>query len=210
MNVQSVNIKNENIDTTTALESKSKVHRGWLTLDAGGVLLIILLGTAAVLYILSSLFSKNDTNSELSNVQYIMSQTRGLLKNQGSYNFTNSAKMTGTLIQFGGLPNGMTINGTAQSGTATAVNIWGGDVSIAPVKVNGSTNNKGFSLTYKNVPQEACVTLATKMSGSSLVNELSITGTNNVGSVNAEIAGTQCKADTGSVGSNILIFKSNS
>lgn len=207
---QTVEIKNTNIETTSTVESKSKVHRGWLSLEAGGVLLLILLGVAATLYLLSSLFTKNDTSSELSNAQYIMSQTRGLLKNQGNYDFTNSAKMTGTLIQFGGIPSGMTINGTAQSGTATAVNIWGGDVSIAPLKVNGSTNNKGFSLTYKNVPQEACVMLATKMSGTSLVNELSITGTNNVGLVSAEKAGTQCKADTGSVGSNILIFKSNS
>jgi hypothetical protein len=210
MNTTAITHDTVNAINTTASEPKKKVHRGWLSLEAGGVLLLVLLGTAAVLYLLSSLFSKNDNNSELSNAQYIMSQTRGLLKNQGNYNFTNAAKMTGTLIQFGGMPTGMTINGTPQSGTATAVNVWGGDVSVAPEKVNASTNYKGFSLTYKNVPQEACVTLATKMSGTSLVNELSITGTNNVGIVTAEKAGTQCKADTGSVGSNILIFKSNS
>jgi hypothetical protein len=202
-----VNTRNKtNAPTTNKTDS---VHRGWLGLEAGGVLLLIMVGTVLALILVASLFSKNDTSTELSNAQFIMNQTRGLLKSKGNYDFSSSTKMTGTLIQFGGIPSGMTINGTAQSGTATAVNVWGGDVTVSPEKVNGSTNNKGFSLTYKNVPQEACVTLATKMSETSLVSELSITGTNNVGGVTAEKAGTQCKADNGSVGTNTLIFKSN-
>lgn len=199
------------INQTNAMntDKNARVHRGWIGLEAGGVLLLILVGTVLALVVVASLFSKNDTGTELSNAQFIMNQTRGLLKSKGSYEFSTPAKMTGTLIQFGGIPSGMTINGTAQSGTATAVNVWGGDVTISPEKVNGSTNNKGFSLTYKNVPQEACTTLATKMSETSLVSELSISGTNNVGAVSAEKAGTQCKADNGSVGTNTLIFKSN-
>ncbi|HGJ5862663.1 MAG TPA: type 4 pilus major pilin, partial [Arsenophonus nasoniae] len=80
---------------------------------------------------------------------------------------------------------------------------------IAPEKVQGSTNNKGFSVTYKNVPQEACSTMATKLSGSAMIHEVSISGSNNVGAVTAEKAGSQCKADNGSVGVNTLIFKSN-
>jgi PilS N terminal len=185
------------------------IDRGWLGLEAGGVLLLIMVGTVLALVLVASLFSKNDTSTELSSAQFIMNQTRGLLKSRGSYEFSSAAKMTGTLIQFGGIPAGMTINGNAQSGTATAVNVWGGDVLVAPEKVSGSANNKGFSVTWKNVPQEACVTLATKMSETSLVSELSITGTNNTGGVSAEKAGAQCKADNGPAGTNTLIFKSN-
>lgn len=188
---------------------KASLDRGWLGLEAGGVLLLIMVGTVLALVLVASLFSKNDTSTELSNAQFIMNQARGLLKSRGSYDFTSAAKMTGTLIQFGGVPAGMTINGNAQSGTATAVNVWGGDVIVAPEKVNGSANNKGFSVTYKNIPQEACATLATKMSETSLVNELSISGTNNIGGISAEKAGAQCRANNGSTGTNTLIFKSN-
>jgi hypothetical protein len=194
--------------TIHALQKTSQ-DRGWLGLEAGGVLLLIMVGTVLALVLVASLFSKNDTSTELSNAQFIMNQARGLLKSRGSYDFTSAAKMTGTLIQFGGVPAGMTINGNAQSGTATAVNLWGGDVIVAPEKVNGFANNKGFSVTYKNIPQEACVTLATKMSETSLVNELSISGTNNIGGVSAERAGAQCTANNGSTGTNTLIFKSN-
>lgn len=193
----------------SATDKAASIDRGWLGLEAGGVLLLIMVGTVLALILVASLFNKNDTSTELSNAQFIMNQTRGLLKSRGNYAFTSVTKMTGTLIQFGGIPAGMTINGNPQSGTATAVNVWGGDVMVAPEKVNGSANNKGFSVTYKNVPQEACVTLATKMSETSLVSELSIAGTNNIGGVSAEKAGAQCKADNGSAGANTLIFKSN-
>lgn len=197
------------MDSVKNCKSKDvNVNRGWLSLETGGVLLLIMVGTVLALIAVSSMFNKNDTNTELANVQNLMNQTRGLLKSQGTYTYTSAAKMTGVLIQAEGA-KGMKINGTASSGTATMENIWGGAVLVSPEKVNGSTNFKGFSVTYNNVPQSACVILATKMSETNLASEISISGTNNVGGVTSENAGTQCKADNGSVGQNILIFKSN-
>ncbi|WP_413484633.1 type 4 pilus major pilin [Morganella psychrotolerans] len=185
------------------------MHRGFLSLDSMGTLIVIALLVVTVLAAVAVMFIKNTVNTELTNVQMLVTESRGMLKTQGEYPFSSPAKMTGTLILFGGVPGNLTVNGDKTSGNAKLANSWGGEVLITPEKVQGSANNKGFSVTYKSVPMEACVTLATKLSGSAMINEISISGTNNTGAVNAEAAGTQCKSDNGSTGQNTLIFKSN-
>ncbi|WP_440862562.1 type 4 pilus major pilin [Symbiopectobacterium purcellii] len=191
------------------MKNKATLHRVFLSLEAMGVLAIIAVAIVLAVSAVSILFNKSTLNDEMSNVQALVTQARGMLKTQGEYPFSSGAKMTGTLVQFGGVPGSMTINGDKASGAAKIANGWGGDVIIAPEKIQGSANNKGFSVTYKNVPQDACVIMATKLSGSAMIHEVSISGTNNVGAVTAEKAGTQCKANNGSVGVNTLIFKSN-
>jgi len=191
------------------MKNKSTLHRGFLSLEMMGVLAIIAVAIVLAVGAVSSLFNKSTINDEMSNVQALVTQSRGLLKTQGEYPFSNGAKMTGTLVQFGGVPGNMTINGDKSKGEARITNGWGGEVMIAPEKVQGSVNNKGFSVTYKNVPQEACSMMATKLSGSAMIQEISISGSHNVGVVTAEKAGAQCKPDNGSVGVNTLIFKSN-
>ncbi|OCQ52562.1 hypothetical protein Ppb6_02298 [Photorhabdus australis subsp. thailandensis] len=200
------------IDTEKAAEQQRNMslHRGFLSLEMMGVLAIIAVAIVLSVGAVSGMFSKNTINDEISNVQMLVTQSRGMLKTQGEYPFTSAAKMTGTLVQFGGAPGNMTINGDKSSGNAKIANGWGGDVIISPEKVQGSTNNKGFSITYKNVPQEACTMMVTKLSGSAMIHEVNISGTNNIGAISAEKAGTQCKADNGSVGINTIIFKSNS
>lgn len=188
-------------------EVKNKVNSGWTSIEILGVLAVIIIASAGAITLVYKMFSSNSTTTELSNVQHLATQTRGQLKNKGGYEFTSAATMTGSLIRVGGTSN-MTINGNPKSGTATLSNNWGGDVLITPEKVGGSTNNKGFSVTYKSVPQEACTTLVTKLSESG-VSETSISGTNNIGAVTAEKAGSQCKPDTGSTGNNIIIWKFN-
>lgn len=192
-----------------SMKNKSTLHRGFLSLEMMGVLAIIAVAIVLAVGAVSSLFDKSTINDEMSNVQALVTQSRGLLKTQGEYPFSNGAKMTGTLVQFGGVPGNMTINGDKSKGEAKITNGWGGEVMIAPEKVQGSVNNKGFSVTYKNVPQEACSVMATKLSGSAMIQEVSISGSHNVGAVTAEKAGAQCKPDNGSVGVNTLIFKSN-
>lgn len=191
------------------MKNRSTLHRGFLSLEMMGVLAIISVAIVLAVGTVSSLFNKSTLNDEIANVQALVTQSRGLLKTQGEYPFSNGAKMTGTLVQFGGVPGNMTINGDKSKGEAKITNGWGGEVMIAPEKVQGSVNNKGFSVTYKNVPQEACSVMATKLSGSAMIQEVSISGSHNVGGVTAEKAGAQCKPDNGSVGVNTLIFKSH-
>lgn len=180
------------------------IHRGWLGLEAGGVLLLIMVGTVLALVLVASLFTKNDISTEVSNAQFIMNQTRGLLKTRGIYVFTDSTAMTGALVEFGGVPSSMTTTGEVSTGKAKITNVWGGDVTIKP-----ELAQKGFSLTYTKVPQEACVIMAEKMSETKLVSELSIAGKKIIGGVSAQEAAVDCKPDTGSIGVNTLIFQSN-
>ncbi|HDQ4465230.1 TPA: hypothetical protein P9G65_005543 [Pseudomonas aeruginosa] len=186
-----------------------KKNAGFLSLEMIGVLAIIAIAIVLAVGTVAMMFGKNEINDEISNVQQLATNAKGLLKTQGQYPFTSAAKMTGALAQFGGVPGNITVNGNKASGNGTLQNSWGGQILVTPEKVQGSANNVGFSITYKQVPQEACMALATKLSSSAMIDEVKISGTANVGAVTAEKAGTQCKTDNGSVGLNELVFKSN-
>lgn len=191
------------------MEKTSTLHRGFLSIEMMGILAIVAVIIVLAVGAVSTMFNKSTVNDELSNAQALVTEFHGMLKTQGEHPFTNGGKMTGIPVQFGGVPGNMTINGDKSKGNAKIANGWGGEVIIAPEKVQGPANNKGFSVTYKNVPQEARSVMATKLSGSAMIQEVSISGSNNVGAVTAEKAGSQCKPDNGSVGVNPLIFKSN-
>lgn len=184
------------------------VHRGVLSIEMAVILAVIVVMVVVIFANSGSLFRKNDTTMELGNMQEIMTQTRTLLKTQGGYEFSDAARMTGSLIQFGGVPASMTTVGDRSSGSATVINTWGGSVTVQ-AEASGGGSKTGFSLTYDAVPQEACVTMATKMSQTSVVSETTLNGTMTAGPVTASDAGSQCQADTGSTGNNTLKFKSN-
>jgi uncharacterized membrane protein len=183
------------------------VNRGVLSIEMVIILAVIVIMVIYIFANSGSLFRKNDTTMELGNAQEIMTQTRTLLKTQGLYDFANAASMTGTLVQFGGVPNSMTLIGDKSAGTATVINTWGGAVTVQP-EVSSGGSNTGFSLTYENVPQESCVTIAIKMSQTTVVSETAINDSTTVGAVSAANAGSQCVADNGSNGTNTLKFTS--
>lgn len=186
-----------------------KPHRGSLTLiEVIVVILLTLIVIIGVLAATNSSYRGNDINSELDNLEFMVNKTRVLMKENGIYDFSDSAAMTGALIEHGGVPDTMNIIGTKTSGTATLQNVWGGAVTVEP-EADSNGNDTGFSITYNAVPQEACTTLAEKLSSSGLVDSTSINGTSTDGTVSVSDAGTQCTADNGSAGQNVLIFTSN-
>lgn len=191
------------------MKRNNTINRGWLSLELTGVLLIIIVAIIGVVAWIGGAFSQNDTSNELANVNSIMTQTRGLLKGSTGYDYSSAANMTGTLVEYGGVPTTMSIHGTISSGTATVTNVWGGAVTVQPVTVSG-TANAGFSLTYNKVPQQACATLTTKLSSGSMVTQTTINGTAVTGEVSPSKAGTSCTADTGGAGNNVIIFQSDS
>ncbi|MCU6244034.1 type 4 pilus major pilin [Enterobacter asburiae] len=191
------------------MKENKTINRGWLSLELTGVLLIIIVAIIGVVEWIHSSFSQNDISNELANVNSIMTSTRSLLKGSTGYDYSSAANMTGTLIQYGGVPSTMDIHGTASSGTATVTNVWGGKVTEQPVAISG-TANAGFSLTYNKVPQQACATLTTKLSSGSMVTQTTINGTVITGEVSPAKAGTTCNADTGGAGNNVIIWQSDS
>lgn len=185
------------------------VHRGALNLQEA-----VIVGIAALIvlvYVLASgngLFSRSDYTEEMSNAGEIMTNTRGMLKTSGTYQFSSAEDMTGALVQFGGAPGSMAIIGTKSSGSASLINRWGGRVTVQPVSTS-SGQNTAFSLTYLLVPQEACAQMAQKMSSANNVAATSINGSSTSGAVSASVVASQCTADNGSTGTNTLVFTSN-
>lgn len=189
--------------------SRPAVHRGAITLLEAAIYIVIAMVVLAVALTQGGgLFNRNDASTEFSNAGELMSNTRSMLKTSGTYNFNSADDMTGALIQFGGAPANMTVVGTKGSGTAKLQNLWGGAVTVQPVSTAGGQKST-FSMTYAAVPQEACITLATKLSAAPNIVTTQVNGTTTNGPVAANAIGTQCAADKGAVGQNSLIFTSN-
>lgn len=191
------------------LFQKSAVHKGALTLpEAIIVSMVAMVIIVAVFASGGGLFKSADLSEEMSNSSEIMTKTRGMLKTGGVYNFSSAAAMTGALVQFGGAPGSMTVNGTKSSGSASLINRWGGSVTVQPVN-SGGGQKTAFSLTYTQVPQEACAQMSQKLSGGNNVASTSINGSTTNGAVDSSVASAQCTADSGSTGTNTLVFTSN-
>jgi hypothetical protein len=191
------------------ITSHTTVNRGAITLLEAAIYIVIALVVLAIAMTQGGgLFNRNDASTEFSNSAEVMSNARSMLKTSGVYNFSSADDMTGALIQFGGAPANMTVVGTKSSGTAKLQNLWGGAVTLQPVATSGGQKST-FSLTYAGVPQEACVTLTTKLSAAPNVVTTQVNGTTNNGPVAANAVGAQCTADNGSTGQNTLTFTSN-
>lgn len=191
------------------LSQKSAVHRGALTLpEAIIVSIVAMIIVVAVYQSGGGLFKSADYSEEMSNSSEIMNNTRGMLKTGGVYNFSSAAAMTGALIQFGGAPGSMAVVGTKSAGNASLNNRWGGTVTVGPVS-SGGGQKTAFALTYTQVPQEACAQMSQKLSGANNVASTSINGSTTNGPVDSSIASGKCTADSGSTGTNTLIFTSN-
>ncbi|RIQ13720.1 type 4 pilus major pilin, partial [Salmonella enterica] len=142
--------------------NRREPDRGWALMEQGVVGIVIIVVIVSVLAYALTLWLRKDVASETTNIQTIITSTQGLLKDSDGYNFTSAAKMTGALIQQGGVSRSMTIRGDVQAGTATLWNTWGGAVTLTPLNTAGFNN--GFTLTYEKVPQAACVQIATRLS----------------------------------------------
>lgn len=93
------------------------------------------------------------TNSAVRNISAIASEVRSL--HQGSNSFANLDEVA--LIRAGAVPSSM-VDGV------NLINEWGGTVSVRSSiqQTNGATTwraNSGFTITYENVPEAACVRL---------------------------------------------------
>lgn len=111
--------------------------------------LVSLLGVSAVVLILYSVFGANKTQSALSDLSLLQTNTQALYNGQNNFtSLTTAVAIAGKLA-----PAGM-ISG------ATLINPWAGVVTIA---VNGGSPSQ-FDVTEPAVPADACAKLATSLS----------------------------------------------
>ncbi|CNI92884.1 type 4 pilus major pilin [Yersinia enterocolitica] len=194
----------------TRIPIRSTINKGAITLFEAAIYLVIALVVLAVAMTQGGgLFNRNDASTEFANAGELVNSTRSMMKTAGTYNFASADAMTGALVQFGGATStSLTVVGDKASGSAKLQNTWGGAVTVEPVSSSGGQKSS-FSLTYAAVPQEACITLATKLSAVPSIVTTKVNGTTNTGQIAASSIGAQCTADNGSVGQNTLIFTSN-
>lgn len=182
--------------------------RGWGVLEHGSIALGTIVVIAFVGGLIYGLWGKKSVAVETSNIQTLVSNAQQLKQGQGGYNFTSGTTMTGTLIQLGGAPKGMTVQGTASSGSATLWNSYGGQVVIAPVASDGFNN--GFSVTLEKVPQADCIAIATQLGSAGAFSAITLNSTAySDGIVTAESAGKACSENSGMSGNNTLVFTHN-
>lgn len=188
--------------------SKRPCDRGWGILEHGSIALVTIIVISVVAAWVWSLWGKKSVAVETSNLQMIVSNAQMLKQGNGGYNFTSGTTMTGTLIQAGGAPKGMTVQGAASSGTATLWNSYGGQVIIAPVTSNGFSN--GFTVTTQKVPQADCLSIVTQLGSAGAFSAITINSTDySNGLVSAEEASQSCSSDSGMSGNNTLVFTHN-
>ncbi|WP_277973364.1 type 4 pilus major pilin [Pantoea agglomerans] len=158
------------------MENK-KTHRGLTMYEALAWTILAIIVIAGAVALISKVFNTFDTGKEVSNVQQIMTNTRGLLKYRGQYSDTN---MIQSLIKYDGLPSSM----IADTAGTTAKNGWGGDVTLS-----ASSDKYTYTLTYDKVPKTACITMVSKLRESSLIGKINDTA---IDTVEPE---TVCSAD---------------
>lgn len=181
---------------------------GWGSADTGGAGITTLVALAFVAAGLWGLWSLFDGGSESANLQDIATKTKGYMGGRNGYDYSSATTMTGIFIQRGLAPNGVKIVGEAKSGSATMWNTWGGQILLSPVS-SGAGVNTGFSVTYNKVPQNDCISFA-KQYGTGFFSEVSINSSaHSDGQVSAEQGGKECTQDSGSNGTNTLVFTRN-
>lgn len=97
-------IQNIDVNALKKNEKETSHDKGWGIMEQGAIALVVIIVLALVFGGLYMLRSRTGVANESSNIQTIITSTQGLLKGSDGYTFTSGAKMTGALIQMGGVP----------------------------------------------------------------------------------------------------------
>lgn len=155
-------------------------QRGVFSLEMMFVLIIAVVALGYIIYNGGSLMGSQDVTNEQSNIGTLIANTRKLKASSG-YG-TSGTSLVSQLVASKGLPN-MSVNGS------NLYNAWGGSVTVVS---SGMT----FTITENALPQDACVTLATKISRGTKVTTAINGGTAVTGEVDPGTATSGCSKDS--------------
>lgn len=155
-------------------------QRGVFSLEMMFVLIIAVVALGYIIYNGGSLMGSQDVTNEQSNIGTLIANTRKLKASSG-YG-TSGTSLVSQLVASKGLPN-MSVNGS------NLYNAWGGSVTVVS---SGMT----FTITENALPQDACVTLATKISRGAKVTTAINGGTAVTGEVDPGTATSGCSKDS--------------
>lgn len=149
--------------------------------------IIAVIAIAAISYF-NTANDANKVNDEVKNINTLSAAIRNMFNSQGDY-----AGLTNTvIIKSGAFPDRMRVG----SSTTLIKNSWLNDgVDVAPANAMGTANDS-FTVTYKGVPERACVDITSKTFR--FYDKVAVAGTQITGSASAT---TLCKA-----GANTIVF----
>jgi hypothetical protein len=139
---------------------------------------LVLLGSGVAIY--ENTNSQAGITQAIGNVDTVIAGTRSTYQGQSGYTGISNT----VLLAAGVFPSSM-VSGT------TITDTFGGAVTVAP-----DASPSFFDLTYNNVPQAACVRLASGIQGQS-IQSVSVNGTALSMPVTASAAAAGCTSTTG-------------
>lgn len=147
--------------------------------NESGRSMIEMLGVLAIIGVLSvggiagyaKAMAKFRVNKTVDQVTQIVASTRNLFAGQKNYlslgvdGSCSTSAINSKLIKKGHLVPDEMLKGSGNNATTTLNNPYGGDV-ILSCGVKRDSDTKAFVIIYKDIPQEACIELATQDWGS--------------------------------------------
>lgn len=124
-----------------------KGQKGFTALELIVVLIVGLGIIALAASKMDMMFGGSNLSEEVGNVNTLLSNAKSL-KTSSGYG-TSGTNLVPSLINANGIPKNMVVTG------GIPYNVWGGAVTIL-------STGPGFTIGYTNVPQDACIKLATK------------------------------------------------
>lgn len=156
---------------------------GYISIEMLFVIIVILIGMGFALYNGWSMMGSSDVNNEQGNVGQLIANTRKL-KGSAGYGASGTNLVT-QLAAIRGLPN-------MSYASSKLYNSWSGEVTVVS---NGMT----YTVTEAGLPQDACVTLATKLGRGQKVSTSINGGAAVSGEVSAAAATSSCSTDSNTV-----------
>lgn len=165
--------------------STNKKQRGFVSIEVIIVLVVVLGLLALGASKMDMLNTGGDTTEEMSNIQALYANTKGLKSSQG-YG-TAGTDLTPQLVSMKGIPKNMAVV------SGVVYNLFNGSVTI-------TSTGAGFTISSGNLPTEVCIKLATKVSRSGNFTSTTINSNSAIpGEVVPATATTQCSGSTNTV-----------
>lgn len=117
--------------------------------------LMMLLGVAAVVYILYQVLGSNKISQTVSDITQMQSNVSSLYAGQSSY----ASLTTAVAITASAVPTDM------NPGSGTPTDVWGGPVTLGP-----DANPQWFDISLGDVPQSDCTKIAGSIGGYKALN----------------------------------------
>lgn len=169
---------------STTQRTSRPTQGGFVSIEMIIVLIIIAIGVGLGLAAAAGMFSSSNANEEQRNISVIAANARAL-KTSSGYG-SSGTNLIPSLIAINGVPKNMSVS------SGVVYNVYGGSVTV-------SSTGMGFSITTSKLPQDACITLATKIAKNTFEQTKINSGSSITGEVTTAAATQACSSDSNSI-----------